>query len=95
MKVLIQTLPIPKIETPVGAKKVAPLLTFQQNKETLKRKICAQLAARVTHTRHVISQSVQTRSGIKLIAVAEQKSLPADIMYQNDHPLKGRDNYNI
>ena len=43
----------------------------------------------------MISQSVQTRSGIKLIAVAEEKSLPAEITDQNDHLLKGRDNYNI
>jgi hypothetical protein len=32
---------------------------------------------------------------MKLIAVAEQKSLSADIMYQNNHHHNGSSNYDI
>jgi uncharacterized lipoprotein YddW (UPF0748 family) len=69
-------------------------LTFQQDKETLKHKIIAQPVAKVPHARHVISQSVQTRAGMKLTAVTEQKSLSAEIMCQNNHH-NGSSNYDI
>jgi hypothetical protein len=71
-------------------------LTFQQDKKTLKHKIIAQPVAKVPHARHVISQSVQTRAGMKLTAVTEQKSLSAEIMCQNNHHHhNGSSNYDI